>query len=726
MNLLRKIWIFACAVSIATVFSSCSMSSSNSIFQQIADRRNWKVFPPTSSRSLGEITTITTNGIVSDNLDIVLANESILAFGSLTQGVSFIALEDLNNPKGKVISYTGPNTGLAEDRFGFSGLAVHPDTDKMYAWYEHDIIDLVERRVVSTQAPDFTHSGYGTSAVSRFIIDPQGRFWIGTSNIQPDGSSRLHDENGLFRITVTGETSLKEEVLQYPVWHLYQADDDYLWASTYQGLYRIDAQTKHSVRFEFADSSRDSWYIEQVLEFNDELYAIAKNYFHDARGETAFELYKIDVRSQTMQYVCDITNDAETNFMQVRAFVYADRLMFRVGGSVRYLNSSKQVVETSIPGLGRVGFGEFSHCVVGDTLYSVGNFRGVSIFNGTEHTILTQATTAENLISDNIFTIHVTPNQDTVYIGPYIGSTFSRLSDDSFTNISFAYEEQEVSISSFFEYQGDTYVQGAGKLGKISNDSISVEAQFHTNGERSIFDPSGFVWTYPNFGAGTNGVLAMMNLDSFEIKRIKKPQGEDHYESEGNRSTSPSLFWDSKFDQRYHYNHVLPIPGSSDMMIAISEGTGDFRTDPHTLRYSHETNTFTKVPIADSSSEGIMYMAGNGEKLYGVARQKLFVLEGSRWVALYPILLGNDFRDMVIVENFAIIASGWNRYGAGLKAGFEIVDLLTGQSQFYSSTNIPMPSDAIFALASQQTGERHYRLWFGSNSGLAYCDITLP
>ena len=81
------------------------MSNSNSIFQQIADRRNWRVFSPTNSRSLGEITTIIANGIVSDNLDIVLANESMLAFGSLTQGVSFIELQHLQNPKGKVTSF---------------------------------------------------------------------------------------------------------------------------------------------------------------------------------------------------------------------------------------------------------------------------------------------------------------------------------------------------------------------------------------------------------------------------------------------------------------------------------------------------------------------------------------------------------------------------------------------------------------------------------------------
>lgn len=729
MGFFKRIGIFMCAVAFAFVLASCSMSpnaqSKDTLFQQISIMDNWRIFKTTYSRSLNDITTLTANGIVGDNLDIVLVNDNILAAGSLKSGVSFISLQDLDNPKGKVQSYIGPNTGVASDRLGFSGLAIHPDTDKMYAWYGPEIVDLEELEPIYTDAPDYTHSRYTASPSNRFIIDSEGCFWIGTSNLEADSSTRQQDENGLFKITITGGNNTKEEVLEYPVWHLYKDSDNALWASTYNGLYKINAATKASEIILFEDSSRASWFIEQVFEYNNDVYAIAKNFFHNANGAvTKFELYSYNETARNLKFVATITQESDTDFHQARAFVYNNAIYIALGGSLRYLDTSDRTIkETRLHGLRSSGFGQYSHCVVDDTLYSVGNFSGISMLSSSGHTILTQAATAEELISDNIFTLHVSSDQNTVYVGPYGGGGISILNTGNLNNLPFA---GEASISSFFEYEGDTYVQGSGQLGKITDSGISVETQFYSNGERSTFDPSGYIWAYPTFGNGTNGVIAMLDLDDFTIRRIKDPQGRDYYERRGNQSTEPSLFWDVQFDQRYHYNHVLPIPGSSDMMIALSEGTGDFRTNPHTLRYSHETNTFTKVPIADSSSEGIMYMASDGTNLYGVARQKLFVFEGSRWVEKCPILLGNDFKNMIIVGRYAIIASGWNSNGPGNRAGFEIVNLTSKQSKYYTSGNTPLPSDTVISLAAQKVGVSRYKLWVGTNNGLAYCTVAMP
>lgn len=729
MGFPKKFGILVCVACVAVILSSCSPTPApqnrDVFFQQVEMQDNWRVFKTTYSRSLNDITTLTANGIVADYLDIVLVNDTILAAGSLNAGVSYIPLQDLDNPKGKVQSYIGPNTGVASDRLGFSGLAIHPTTNKMYAWYGPEIVDLEELKPIYSDAPDYTHSRYTASPFNRFIIDSQGCFWIGTSNLEADGSSRPQDENGLFRITIAADNSTKEEVFDYPVWHLYKASDEALWASTFNGLYKINAATKSNEPIPFANSSRDSWFIEQVFEYDNDVYAIAKNYFHNANGAAAkFELYRYSETDRNLVYVAAITQVSDTDYRQARAFVYDDTLYFALGGSLRYLNTSDTTIkETRLYELRSSGFGQYSHCVADDTLYSVGNFSGISMLSSSGHTILTQATTAEELISDNIFTLYVSSDQNTVHVGPYRGGGMSTLNNGSLDSLPFA---GEASISSFFEYGGETYIQGSSQLGTITDSGITVQTQYYTNGERSTFDPSGYLWAYPNFGNGTNGVIAMMDLDGFAIKRTKNPQALDYYEKRGNRSTDPTLFWDAKFDQRYHFNHVQPIPGSSDMMIAVSEGTGDFSANPHTLRYSHENDTFTKIPITDSASEGIMYMASDGTNLYGAARQKLFVLEAAGWVEKCPILLGNDFKNMIIVGRYAIIASGWNSNGAGNHAGFEIVNLTSEQSKCYTSENTPLPSDTVLSLAAQKIGVSRYKLWFGTNNGLAYCTVAMP
>jgi hypothetical protein len=81
---------------------------------------------------------------------------------------------------------------------------------------------------------------------------------------------------------------------------------------------------------------------------------------------------------------------------------------------------------------------------------------------------------------------------------------------------------------------------------------------------------------------------------------------------------------------------------------------------------------------------------------------------------------------MVIVEDYAIIASGWNSDGPGAGNGFEILNLNSNESKFYTTQNTPLPSDTVFAVAAQKVGLSKYRIWFGTNDGLAYCTVDLP
>jgi len=89
-----------------------------------------------------------------------------------------------------------------------------------------------------------------------------------------------------------------------------------------------------------------------------------------------------------------------------------------------------------------------------------------------------------------------------------------------------------------------------------------------------------------------------------------------------------------------------------------------------------------------------------------------------------PLQLGNDFRDMVVFDSYIIIASGWNSNGPGKGEGVEIIDLRTRESAYYNATTIALPSSEVFALGLQTLGTSTYRIWFGTRSGIAYCELN--
>ena len=89
------------------------------------------------------------------------------------------------------------------------------------------------------------------------------------------------------------------------------------------------------------------------------------------------------------------------------------------------------------------------------------------------------------------------------------------------------------------------------------------------------------------------------------------------------------------------------------------------------------------------------------------------------------IELGNDFRDMVIFDKFAVIASGLSSDGPGRNSGIEVIDLETMGTTYYTFPDIPLPSDSVFSLEVQDLGDETYRLWIGTFEGVAFCTIQL-
>ena len=404
-----------------------------------------------------------------------------------------------------------------------------------------------------------------------------------------------------------------------------------------------------------------------------------------------------------------------------RSFVYSNTLYILLDNSLYYLDGPSTLKHVWPGPFEHLGI--YNQAVIGDTIYSVGNMEGVSIQTPPkEPIVLNQVSTAEQLLSDNALVFYVSEDNERVYIGSERTGGFNCFHQDQFNILHFG---GEVNVVGFFEHEGDVFVQGAGSLARIEDDRVKDLIRFPTNGERVTYDPSGYLWAYPNFGEGPNGVIGMLDLDpaSYRVLRTKEPNGNDYFSRTTNASIADTdLLW--TFDQDYHFNKVEPIPGTDHMMIAVSEGTGDFSQNPHTLLYSHADGSFKKIPIPDAHSEGIMMLGSDGELLYGVARQKLYKFIDNTWVEIMPLQLGNDFRDMVVFDSYIIIASGWNSNGPGKGEGVEIIDLRTRESAYYNATTIALPSSEVFALGLQTLGTSTYRIWFGTRSGIAYCELN--
>jgi hypothetical protein len=52
------------------------------------------------------------------------------------------------------------------------------------------------------------------------------------------------------------------------------------------------------------------------------------------------------------------------------------------------------------------------------------------------------------------------------------------------------------------------------------------------------------------------------------------------------------------------------------------------------------------------------------------------------------------------------------------------VDLRTKTSEYYDSSRIPIPADAIFAIEIEGVSNDRFRLWLGGPNGVAYCTLV--
>lgn len=660
------------------------------------------------SLDFSAIKSTTTRGIISESLNQLYMDDDFIVVGSLTDGFSYIGTGHVNNPRAKVHNYRGRSGGSGIDRFGCSGFTKRASDNKIYAWYGTDIVEVLTKTVVYSSAPDYTHGTFATTAKDRFTTDASGNFWIGTSNLNADGSL-YSSENGLYRIAAN--FSGKTQVLTDAVWNVFKDSGGTIWISTDKGIYRMPSGQNPSLVYNSLTASPSRW-AELILEHNGQTYAVMKNFFHNPNplNNRVFELYRWD--GVTFTKDSDIFNGNWIN--STHAFVFQNTLYVKKGGSsgLYQYNDGSQTF-SSVADFG----GETGHeriVVHNNIIASVGNVTGVLLynFNGDNQMVrLNSVNTSQGLLSDTIKTIYASPTTNRVYIGSAVNGF------NEFINNSYAIYELpgEVYSVGFFEHDGKLYAQGASHLYSLESGQLTSVVTFPTNGEKIYYD-NGKVWSFPNWGAGYGGI-GMLNLTGLSIKGTKDAQGNDYWNT--------SETW--VLDQDYHFYDVVSVPGEDAVFIAVgdSEDASPYTNMPFVLKYSYTTNTFTKVYLPDMNCEGIRAFVRDGTKVYGVARQKIYVFtQGGSWESFCSIELGNDFRGMRIADSYLFIVSGWNSNGAGQFGGLEVVDLINKTTRYYTSSDIYIPSNTIFAIEIEQRSQNNYRLWLGTMNGVANCQLT--
>jgi hypothetical protein len=656
---------------------------------------------------LSPITTTTASGLVSDYLDYIYADDEYIITGSNLDGLSYIRTSDLNNPRGKVINYRGRDSSNAVARMGLQGFTKRNLDGKIYAWYGYDIVDVLNKQIVYSNAPDWNHGGFGCGPKDRFVTDSVGNFWMGTVNLDEAGNNPNVAANGLYKISA--DFSGKTTILPDAIWNLFKDSVGTIWIVSNKGIYKRDEGGSPARVFDSQSSSPVRW-AEQIIEHNGEIYAIMKNFFNYPYGTSTrlFELYRWN--GTTFVKVCDGVSDSSTS---ANAFVYSGSLYIKMGNYNRtYLFNAGAGNVSVVNDIGSK-MGRNRLTAVGSALLSVGQVSGISIYNwgANGQTIrITAANTAEGLIVDNIHSLYFSQATNRLLIGPEHAEGFNVLANNAY-NI-YEFPNTEVNAVGFFEHGGKIYIQGAVNLYYLDAGQVVQVKNFYTNGEKMYYDSKGYAWSFPNWGAGY-GAIGVLNLENLTIKGMT-----------GVKDSSTVETW--TLDQSYHFYDVISVPGEDAVFIAVgdSEIANPYIKMPFVLKYNYTTNAFSKVVLPDADCEGIRTFASDGTYLYGISRQRLYRYLNGTWEYYCPIKLGNDFRGAAIAEDYLFIISGWNSNGGGLSGGLEVVDLLTKTSSHYNSSVIPLPTDAVFAITIQQTGEHAYRLWLGTFKGLAYCDLS--
>lgn len=648
---------------------------------------------------LSAITTKTASGLVTDYLlEHLHVDNDYIVVGSGSDGYSYIRTSDVNNPKGKVYNYRGRDSSNAIYQVGLRGFTKRNSDGKIYALYGSDIVDVINRQIVYSDTSNYNPNGFN-GGKEKFLTDSAGNFWIGALNLDQAGNPT--GENGLYKISA--DFSGKTTLLSDPIWSLFKDSGGIIWIVSNKGIYKRVEGGSPTLVFNSESSSPVRW-AEQVIEDSGEIYAVMKNYFHYPYGTATkfIELYRWN--GTTFVKVCDVKSESGIVPPSAQAFVYSGSLY------IKFFGFSGTYVFNKVSGNVSLGsdigsdMGNARMIAIGNALVSVGNVSGISLYNWNadgQTLRITSANTAEGLIANNIHSLYFSQATNRLLIGPERAEGFNVVVDNTF-NI-YGFPNTEVNTVGFFDYNGKLYVQGASNLYYLDAGQVVQVKNFATNGEKIYYDSRGYVWSFPNWGAGYGGI-GVLDLESLTIK--------------GTAGYWPTVdTW--TLDQGYHFHDIISVPGENAVFIAVGDSEIIGHTAikmPFVLKYNYTTNAFSKVVLPDDDCEGIRTFASDGTYLYGISRQRLYRYSNGTWEYYCPIQLEGGFNGATITEDYLFIISG----GSGL----EIVDLRTKTSNRYNSSVIVLPSDTVTAIAIQNTGAHSYRVWLGTSKGLAYCDLT--
>jgi len=636
-----------------------------------------------------KIITYTANGLVSEIFEYLVANNEGLAIGSRRYGVSVLKFSDMGSPKGNVYNYR---------KEFLEGIAEYQN--KFYAWFlDGSIVDIASGEMIYEDAPMGTNSIHSTVPKNRFAID-NGEYFIGTSNLDSDGSLKPNKDNGLWKIDAA--LSTKTKLLDHPVWCVYKDGDDIMWVGTKDGIYQETDSAFEKVY---------TGYAEQIFEFNDQTYALIKDFFSKPDDNNDFDLYQWD--GATFQYVCEVSEVyGFPSIFEMYAFEWDSTLYVSIQGSQDRLlvfDGTSFTIQNNPIYDGKIG----QQCakVADEKLFTVGNLTGLNIWDGVELVQLNTVNTAEALISNAIQVLYVAENGN-LWIGPET-SGFNILDNDG----KFEIEElpEEIKVTGIFETDGTTYVQGAAALYEATDTGNLNYKTFACNGERVYYDAvSDKLWAYPNFGVG-NGSLGMLDIETKEI------YGTTGFDDRAD-------YWQRDYEwikPEYHFNDVVSIPNENAVFIAVQNSGVDEETgedlaesgDSIVLKYDYGTDEFSEISIP---IEFIRYFAIEKSIIYGIGKGTIAEYVDGEWQIVRSSLSSNYPVDLVIKNKYAFIPN---------RNSLEVLHLASGKSSEWNFTELPIKGN--IKTVAMRTNEnpgvtaKAYSMYFGTSQGLVICDLNL-
>ncbi len=713
-------------VSCEQVYSNNSQQTSKDFFEYVSDRNNWKtldVFGPETRSSSPNIRIIISSGLVSNVLRTIYTDGNYVFVSGKYGGYSYFPWNSIEDPKGQI-----KNVIISVDTSGFTAgmveFAKSPVTGKIYARYWNWILDALGGKILYEDLPDPTNGFYGTHPKERFLIDPFGYFWVGTS--EPDNDSP--DQNGLYRIKE--DFSEKEEVLPEAVWQIYMDSKENIWVITRQGIYKFEKESSgYSSPKMIYDSQKGGMWGEHIVEWNGEIYIVMKNFFDNPFEVSDKEFWLCKFNGESLEKLVDFGSYLDSiywsgfhNYLRlVNEFVFEGNLyLIRLGNSevYRYDESSNSFERIRFAYL----IGQDDEAVVRkdghDVLLSVGNIPGISIYNLNgkgEAKYLSQVSTSEWLASNDIHSMFYDKEENKIYLSHLING-YTVIDSFGNTKVEFLktgnYELDAFLMSTgFFRHNGDLYTSATDWILKKNDETWGIVGRLRTNGEK-IYYHNGRIWSFLNKGWTDDGKMGYMDLDTGEVWAT---------DPEEYKSASHIIPMDEKYQ-------IFDIVGADDdtLFIGVGSTRDESKRFPFVLKYSYSSNSIDKISLPSTDTRGIFkFTKDSTGNIYGVSDGKVYVYskESREWKLLTNIETGNDVRDAIVIGDYLLIISGWNKAYPDLKNdGIEVVDIRDGEHKFIPRNDLGLPGG--LNCLSYIEHENSIDLWIGTHNGLA--EITIP